>query len=469
MSFGSTLRVYTGILAGNVQAALSITLPDSDPKLPGSSPLLPRWVAWARPMRNRGKDDYLYLAREDGDVFYIVLSPANQAWCVSANCIHNFDCHIDSAFACYGHPDFHADFFAIGADSSVGGVYSVLPIAYNAENTGSRLISISPNWSRTYDLIASKLPRNSDGTSRSRDALFVPSGRQPYGRISELRHGVEARSGFRFADDVLSGAIQLWTLPSRQGGALLVLLTSPRDSRLYGIAIDDLENPSIDAPRLLSVSSMNEHYRLDYASRTVAAAVVADDYIMQITEGGISMSCAHGSPLRQDCPPNARITVAAIDEEHSIAVTVLRHRESSFIRLLHIVSEDGEEPTLRDIGSPVYSDKDFVSISVYKCLAGLVLVLGDSNSSLLFYSLSPQHGPIPILEHTIRGRSDTVAVCGDIVVMSDHKQVVSASPQHVMLLCGLRDGTLYGLELSIGQDGESYAPNTRLLQHTNHV
>lgn len=408
---------------------------------------MPRWVAWTRPIRNEGPDDHLYLAREDGDVFYLVLNRKNPTHGSGANHVSHFDCNIESAFTCYGNRE-QTDIFAICADMSVGGIHSINPPQSSRSLTGADLVSRLPNWTPTSDLVASNLPRNSDGTTRSRDALFTPGCRQPYGTLSELRFGIEARLGATFDTTILPGIVQLWTLPIEDNEELMVLLTSPSDSRMLRIPVNvsELATDHVDQT---SISEVSEDVGLDFGSRTLAAGVILEDCILQITERGISVSQSGRKRLmEQECPPQTRISAAAIEEEHGIAVTVTTKGSQSYINLVQIVGDE-EQAMLRRIGPSVSSERTFVSVVIFKAPVGTIAVLGTADSSLLFYTLDPQRGPSFLFEHKITGMADTYSACGDVIALLDTRQSRSAPTYNIMLLCGLRDGTLYALELCL--------------------
>ncbi|KAL1305304.1 hypothetical protein AAFC00_002207 [Neodothiora populina] len=447
LTVGPDIWVYTNILTGHIEKVQRVVLPECDLQRPGSSPLSARWVAWARPRRNEGpnqKEDYLYLAREDGDVFYFVLERQAPERHASASHVNNFNCHIDSAFACYGNQN-QNDFFAIGADMSDGAVHGIMPWPESKSEIGSEIISTLPNWTATFDLVASKISKGSDGRARPRDALFVSGGRQPYGRLSELRSGIQARSGAKFP--MLQDVVQMWNLPLAGRQELLILLSRPDDSKLWRVPLGTFDEP-LEQGCLVEV---DEDIGIDLDSRTLAAAMVADDCIMQVTVDTITLSQGgQVGVLRESCPVGRNITAAAIDEEHDVAVTAVRENGASRINLFRI-SMNGNEARLQSIGSPATSVLEILSAAIFKTTMGMVAVFGTSNASLLFYGLTPDRGMIEILTHTLVEEADMSNACEDIVALTDFKQINDGQHHRLMLLCGLRDGTLHAIELLVSQ------------------
>ena len=449
LAIGPEVWVYTNILTGHVSspAPIEFPKPTENYKSSGNSPSLPRWVAWARPRRIKGPlctDDYLYLAREDGSVFYLVLtrnSPENGGM---ANHVGTFACYIESAFGCFGSRQQH-DILAMGGNMSVGYLHNIMPSQYSASGSGAELTSVLPNWVPVFDLIASRLPPNKDGTIRSRDVLFTPGGRQPYGRISELRFGLEARSSLIFQEKALPSVIKLWPLFLEEDEDLLFLLTTSTDSRVLRIpsnAFDGGDISVVDGPA-----------GFDTGSRTLAAAVISDDYIMQITESKVVLSrLGVSNLLEQSCPQNSKYSASAIDDEHSIAIISVRKDGRTSIDLLHI---DTEQATLKCLGTPKHSAKEFISAIIFKCLFGLVAAFGTSDSSVEFYGLSPTKGPELILDYELTAQDSTSTACDDLVILIDPEQRDCGASQNILLLCGLREGNLHAVELVASKNKNS--------------
>lgn len=74
--------------------------------------------------------DCLYLASEDGWVYYVVLEKQHPSRSASVTHVNHLDCNIDSAFACYGNVS-EPDLFAVGGDMSEGGIHKACNSAQN--------------------------------------------------------------------------------------------------------------------------------------------------------------------------------------------------------------------------------------------------------------------------------------------------------------------------------------------------
>ncbi|GAB7348970.1 hypothetical protein MBLNU459_g7953t1 [Dothideomycetes sp. NU459] len=152
----ASIDIYENILAGYATQK-HIAVPWQPPKNPGTSSKMPVWTAWARARRTSGPAqtrDCLYLASEDGWVYYITLNKQSPAQGVNANTVNHLGCDISSAFTCYGNVS-QSDIFAVVGDLSQGGAHEVLMPSY--DDQGSRLIEIFDNWTPTADVVASRL------------------------------------------------------------------------------------------------------------------------------------------------------------------------------------------------------------------------------------------------------------------------------------------------------------------------
>lgn len=447
LTTGPDVAVYTDILSGHIQGPHKIELPSPRPKRPGSSPLLSRWVAWARPRRNGGPDrieDHLYLAREDGDVEYLVLARQNPYRGAYAEHVNTFECHIDSAFNCYG-ATWEKDVLCIGPYASQGGTYTIAPLPDTPSGIGSELISLIPNWMPTFDAVISKLPRIADGTTRSRESIFLPCGRQPFGRLTEIRHGLEARSGMRICDARCCSATRLWVLPLHERQDLLLLSSGPTDSRLLRVSATNK-----------NVELLEGSHGFNFGHRTLAALAFSDDCTIQVTERSIWMSWHRKfDVVSKEHPADGRITAAALDEEHQIGVRAVRVKEKSVIELFDFEFDD-EQTDLKIRGQQTLPDVDVVSATIFRLVAGMFAVFGTYKGSLLFCRLSPTKGLVPILRHDLCEDYDMPIACEDVVILTHCGGIGErfSSPQHnAMLLCGLRNGTLFALELYSDQQG----------------
>lgn len=377
-------------------------------------------------------------------MFYLALSKVRPDSGAYSSHVDTFGCHIDTAFACFGDRR-ENDYLAICGDMSDGGIHNVMPYAQKAGSMGSDQVSVLPNWAPTADLIVSRASRSADGGDRSSGSLFVPGGRQPYGRLTELRFGVQARSAASLA--MPASIIRLWCLPVSERQGLLLLLSTPSNNSAWHIPAQLFDRSAED----YEVTGVDD-IGLGMGSYMVAAGMVADDCIMQITEDAIHISqSGQRGLLHERCASGSKIVAAAISEEHDVAVTVVRKQGQSIVSLFHVTA-DGKEAHLQTIGEPIVLDKEIVSATISKSPLAMFAVLGTANASLLFYALHPQRGLVSMLEHSVSDDEQSLNACDDIMVLTDARQDPDSHAHRLMLLCGLRDGSLYAIDLLASEE-----------------
>src|ERR1700712_4666258 len=129
------------------------------------------------------------------------------------------------------------------------------------------------DWAPIMDLqIASPTGQTGNEVSK-RSNIFATSGRQPYGAISELRKGLEAKILIE-ADlgqtDGLTGSYGLWSFPDPFERGLHFFLTYPGATTAWLLNTDDEMEPS--------------ELNLDPESDTLLATITANNLVVQVTE-----------------------------------------------------------------------------------------------------------------------------------------------------------------------------------------
>ena len=281
---GSEVKLWTGLLSGAASGAVLKSLIDQ-PRNPGDSPRRPIWTSWCRPRRSqaaRREKDHIYLAREDGLVCLAEVRASGQ---VVSSLAGDFRCHVGTAFASLGGPQ-DPDILAVAGDMSSGRIVSI----GHWPTTGARVSDLSwddtmkmdlietiPNWASVTDMIA-LTPRHSRGRAvRASDGIFVTSGRQPFGTVTELRRGLEARLSSYFEAEGLRNTTGLWSLSVATLDSTIIFMTSPSGSRIFSISADsgvaDLEVDEIGEEQASA---------LDLSHRTLTVAATPDEHIVQV-------------------------------------------------------------------------------------------------------------------------------------------------------------------------------------------
>lgn len=324
------------------------------------------------------------------------------------------------------------------------------------------VVSSLPNWSENLDLVA-KSPRKRP-LPHSRDCLFAPSGRQPYGRISELRRGLEAQIGHQIDSDDKVGlhfgdVTHAWILPLRRDRAFLLLLSGP--GQTYGLSIPQTfeENDNAGIHAITPTG-------LDGLHATLTVAVLDDDCIFQVTESAISISRngEENGLLFKEWPEGFKAVAATIEERISCAVVALRTSGESQIGLLKANVEDARV-SLTPIGPPVSTKAEITSVAVHWTKQVTFAVAGTSLGTLQVFRLSSEKGleiypDNDLADHHIPQNPDNLEalnVCEDILIVHEvpsDEETSAPSSVDLVVLCGLRGGSVYAFELHVGVDGE---------------
>lgn len=313
------------------------------------------------------------------------------------------------------------------------------------------VVSVIPNWSDNFDLVPKSTQRKRT-LPHARDTLLVPSGRQPFGRISELRMGVEAQIGHRIdLEDqsfLFGNASKIWVLASEKREALLLLLSSPGHTNAVVIP------QSLDSGGLSDIHAITP-VGLDIDHSTLDAAMLADDCILQITEHAISISRNAGEELlTRPWPDGNKAIAAAIEPRISCATVALWRNGESQLGFLR-AKTDGEEVSIESIGPAVRIEAEIVSLVIHPTPRIVFAVAGTSTGALHIFKLSADNGLQTYLEHQISENPDTVQavnVCENVLVIGDYSDLI--------VLCGLRGGSIYAFELKISPDGMFWLVST---------
>ncbi|KAI5235705.1 hypothetical protein E4T43_09091 [Aureobasidium subglaciale] len=411
----------------------------------------PAWAHWVRPRRNveYEEEDYIYLISEDGNVYYVIFVQESPAEGVVINHVGSLKCHVDSACAPFGRSAQGDILIAHGA-SSEGCVWisdcRQAPTSHLEPNGGMHgyIVSQSPNWSGNFDLIAKSTSRGKL-LPNSRDTLFAPSGRQPYGKITELRMGIEARIDHEVKNFQFGVVSHAWMLPVEQEDVYLVMLSGPEQTHILSIPQSPDDN--------FILAEQMEPAGLDLQHSTLAAAIVYG-CILQITEFAICSCCdSEDSSRIEQWPPGYKAVAAAIDENLCLAAVVLRKDTRSEIRFFNVEEAEHETVSTSEIGKPTEIEDEVVSVAIHSTTFLTFIVAGTSGGALHIFRVSPRHRLELYLEHEIShnvGNLEVLSACEDILILG--KQTLAGQPVGLVVLCGLRGGSIYALELQANLD-----------------
>ncbi|KAK0819352.1 hypothetical protein LTR75_002121 [Friedmanniomyces endolithicus] len=432
---GSEVRKYKNILTGSISGiALDRLVDDSNDD--GNSPLQPLWASCAVHTVTM-----LQAARK---ITYT--SFGKMAW----------SCTSTSRWKATTGPDI----LVVAGEMSAGRVVS---IGHWLSANGTRVDSLSwqetmrmeliqniPNWASSTDMLVSSLPQSHAKSAPSRDGVYVISGRQPHGSISEMRYGLEARSWLREELNDLHVITAMWAVPMSSNGSLLIIMATPFSTRAFELQPTD---------RHLELTEHDETQALDLNHRTLVAGITADGNIVQVTEQNIyetsSLVANFEDTIVRRCAPGDRILAAAIDASRSCLVTA-ELKDGAYVLC-------GLQLPLVEVGHTTQDARRSMLLPSTP-LAVALAPFGEKNLAAV---TTAEHG---VLFVEISG-NDMVEHCRamppalqDLPSLCDHLVLLRRpATSDTLAVCGLRDGRLFAVMLSADDEGNIHCTDSHVV------
>ncbi|EFX05596.1 thermotolerance protein [Grosmannia clavigera kw1407] len=433
----------------------------------------PLWAAWTRPYRlptYRTTRDNIYLAREDGVVMFLEIDSDN---ILGASVqIGKFDCNIGTSF-CSLLDDFN-DILIMGGDSGPGSICQIRPRKPNIP------LGTIPNWSPVVDFVTNdkfsaavrlvgeagnKIIPWQDrplGSFSNPDRIFATSGHGVTGAVTEFRFGYRANIGLDI--DYETPVKQSWIFPTQPESA------DPEFHLLMSL---------VDRTVVLYLSSDLEKYRepdadltqYDLSTRTVAAAQMYEDAVVQVSEKYLVFISPMTSVrrLHADIFQDSQVTVVdAFIQGNLVAVST----NVGVVFRLYIVQLDAS--------GTIKTAKSYGQMGEVTCLclatvegspylvAGL---LKDSHPSLVLYNVGAE-GESALCVVDVNSTEISKLRCGG---QEDAARYPSLEPLTSVLLKKSEDGSMaivFGtrggdmVALTIGLAGSVLAANSEKLGRT---
>jgi hypothetical protein len=304
-----------------------------------------------------------------------------------------------------------------------------------------------PNWSPIMDLDVAQ-PTGSPGiTSLNRPSIFITSGRQPHGAVTELRIGCEAKVSLE-ADvsiaDELVGAYGLWAFPDPlDSHSTYIFLSYPGATTTWHFSSDQEVTP-VDV-------------NAECNSATLLVRMVQNRIMLQITETSIAtlpFLASNGTTVkgfRAQLPAGSTVVDADFDEQFSAIVVAVRTDEQVQLCLYSLL-DSGSITAVAD-SFTFTSNADLTCLCLFKTNKKLFVVAGLRDSSLQLFLVDMASGLIRLGVHNIEAFASTQAqpIGESIMVLTIHDDESGSSS--CLITCGLRDGNLYTVELIVDEGG----------------
>ncbi|PPJ55649.1 hypothetical protein CBER1_09544 [Cercospora berteroae] len=428
---GSQPTLWRDILSGSIMGTPLASV-DEMGLFPGNSSMLPVWSSWAKPRRSqaaRSLRDVVYLVREDGLLLYVTI-PKSPSHGISQSIAGSFDCHVGAAFASLGDEG-DPDVLCVAGDTSGGKIVSIgsWPSARRIEERSRmdtmsmQLIELLPNWASVTDTITSDAL---SGRSRVKeiDSMFVTSGRQPHGAITEIRQGIEASALAFLPLEELQTVSDIWVLPDLATGSLIIVLSSPLETMLLRL------DAEFDSPEDVSESSA-----FDLEQRTIAAVMTRDDTLVQVTPKGLCAS----QGLHPNFEDTSKLVMGHDDEILSACavpasatiVASIRHADEYEIAVYNIAADDDCNIKL---SSRVALSSEPLCVAATAIGHDTVVLASTANGEIALLSFCDDKPEGVLLTTELPSPGGQQVVCDHLSLLQDNGTFLAA--------CGLRDGTL---------------------------
>ena len=313
-------------------------------------------------------------------------------------------------------------------------------------------VSQLPDWSPMMDILLVQQKGRGD-----RPGIFTTSGRQPYGAITELRKGLEARITVEAKlseDKSLVGASVMWALPDPFNRGTHFVFSYPSMTTCVFLSADWHDTLEPEIP-------------VDSARSTILAALTPDNNVLLVTDNVISVSNletnheANKSFSSLHLPTDTAITAADYCGEFNRLVLGTRTNEKFTLVLYQVISDSTSVIQLSSFDpqgeltclSLFVVDSQLYTVAAFLDGAVSLLAVKDADTG----SQGSFH-----LRHQISLRDiasfEASHVAQSVVVV--HRWSIALNQSEYLVLCGMRDGNIATIHLGGANEGQGVQINS---------
>lgn len=410
-------------------------------------------TSWARPLRTPKyayDHDDMYLAMEDGDIFFLEVDTQGPNLIQLANKACHLDCSIGTAFASLDFGLTKNDMLVAGGEMSSGGVY-LLKIGPHPVETEPKLEESVANWSPVFDFDLVKVPAQGYASGRAeRDRVFACTGRGDHGAITELRYGIQAR--IQGSAEYHSGVRRLWILPDSSRKGYFLLSSLPYRSSLCLLTPSgDWEEASDFSPlemneTTLAAGSVGNLFSVQVTPSTIIIAQLKEESLTPRRDGDVDMADIgidiESPPVMKDkCNVGETIVAAALKD----GFLVVAIRKGAVVELIlatiHIDGDTGK--FLNPVGLPTTISEDPTFVTILEINRRMLVVVGTQKATIQMFFFDLLNGLIPVLDKPMyEGNTE-----GQLALFTCESVALLTANNTSTLLCGLRGGTVIALKV----------------------
>ncbi|OQU97876.1 hypothetical protein CLAIMM_03750 isoform 1 [Cladophialophora immunda] len=396
------------------------------------------WVQWVRPRRHSQyleRCDDIVILREDGLLKNFLIDKTSSTKFSTNNTIGHLGFSVDTAFCMLsGPPTTGGDIIIVGGSLTDGGVFHVS--ARGSPERVQRIEILAPlNDIALGPPIAvdSQDPAMWQGTPGRLYACSGPCDR--YGQVSEIRYGLEAQIGWEISFPEAALSERLFSLEIPGANELLLMVSHTTNSSMV---VFELETQDV------SHTNTESHPGFDFDHPTLAATVINRDTVVQVTTHGVHAILIEADGEVEELGHlRSHIAHAGFfTGDQAIATT---SRVSSGYELRVIDTDTSEGGALRFTSRPPVAMRHIPNVICCVQIRTTQLVLiGTSTGEILGYT-DTLGLAFEFRVQDLSAKVENVAVSSLVALKQN-----TAGP--ILLLCGLRSGTIMCLELRV--DGE---------------
>jgi hypothetical protein len=386
------------------------------------------WVQWSRPRRHHQylqRHDDIVILREDGLLRNFLIEKNSSTKFSTNNTIGHLEFSVDTAFAMLsGPPGKGGDVLLVGGSLTDGGVYHVSarrpPECIQSISTLAPLNDMTPGPS----VGIGSAPLN----SRTSRCLYACSGPQDgKGMISEIHYGLEAQIGWKMEFPDASMIDQLFSLEISATKELLLLASQTTNSSMV---VFELETQDI------SFTDSKTHPGFDFDHPTLAAAVVDQDIVVQVTTAGVrALSIRGDGTIRLMQRLNSVVGLAAFSDSQDNIVLSCQGAVSRELSLLDVGSKpNGPPDSCFVVSKSVPLDYVPNSVCCSHTSNGLLVMVGTAFGEILGYDAK--------LECLFRCNVHDLVPAQTNEPISSLLALSHGRDGPTLLLCGLRSGIM---------------------------
>ncbi|EXJ95263.1 hypothetical protein A1O1_00383 [Capronia coronata CBS 617.96] len=397
-----------------------------------------QWVQWAKPRRHTEylqKRDDLVIVREDGLLQYFQIEKASSTKFTMNNTIGHLGFDVDTAFCMLaGPPDKGGDIIIAGGSMTDGGVFHV-----SARGSPQRTQSIE-NIAPLRDMIVASSPLGRPTgleTHEVSNRLYTCSSRDDgRGELSEIRYGLEAQIGWTMDYPDAAFIDQIWSLEIPDRKELLLLASHTTHTTMVSFELETQD---------ISFTDAETHPGFDFDRPTLAAAVIKNRTIVQVTTGGINV-IPTGTTSTAPRPRHVKadLRVAAFFENEATVAIAGKSLSGFEIGLSSIVTSNDGSVRLTAAPSTALAETP-TSICCFTVKETRLVLVGTATARFHLYTVWPDRTLKLVFQRQVKdieGKLENSAVTSLVALCSGERA-------GALLLCGLRHGILLCLELSL--------------------